>query len=86
MRAKIDIPPGYTAVSIASDCGVHPVTIYRAFAGGLCSGTLAILIHYATKGATPAWTLRPDYWKEGQVPPELTANASDQSSSSDPAA
>ena len=76
MRTRIAFPPGHTPDSIAQACGVHVVTIYKVFKGGICSGPLAILIHYATQGATPCWTLRPDLWTEGQIPPIPTGNAS----------
>ena len=66
---KILLPTGHTAQSIASACGVHLASIYRAVSGGPCGSKLATLIHYATNGAIPCWSLRPDLWTEGQIPP-----------------
>ena len=74
---RIEIPKGHTASSIARTCGVHSASVHRALADydeatgvHVCSGALAIAIHYATKGAIKCWDLRPDYWKRGQIPPK----------------
>jgi len=72
---RIQPPPGHTAQTIATACGVHVGSIHRALNSfdehgvHVCSGSLASSIHHVSKGAIPAWILRPDLWREGQVPP-----------------
>lgn len=75
---KINLPNGVTCASLATQCGVHPASMARALndfdpVSGVhvCGPQLAISIHYASNGEIPCWKLRPDIWREGQVPPAL---------------
>ena len=66
MRKKHPIRPEALALRI----GCNKVTIYRALAGKGKPET-ACQIHFHSDGAIPCWTLRPDLWSEGQIPPLL---------------
>jgi len=63
----MDFPPGYTAQSIALICGVHPSTIYRAFAGETKSVQTAKSIESATGGLIK-WT---DFFEGGASSPQV---------------
>ena len=60
--------------AIALAIPVDPSTVWRAVMrkdGYTASPELACQIHYRSDGAIPCWTLRPDLWSEGQIPPLL---------------
>jgi len=66
MRRKYPISPETLAVRIGCD----KATVYRALAGNGTPET-ACQIHLHSEGEIPCWTLRPDLWAEGQIPPRL---------------
>ena len=54
----------------AEKSGVNLWTLYKIEAGEQDAADIQCpRIHWATRGRIPAWVLRPDLWKEGQVPP-----------------
>ena len=61
--------PRGTAARIAKATGLTPTTISRALRGLQCDEITAITIHFGSKGLVPCWSLRPDIWREGQIPP-----------------
>ena len=68
MRRKYPISPE----TLAARIGCDKATVYRALAGNGKPET-ACLIHFHSEGAIPCWTLRPDLWSEGQIPPLLAS-------------
>jgi DNA-binding transcriptional regulator YdaS (Cro superfamily) len=73
---RISLPEGITAAELAATCKVHPSSMHRALNDfdpdtgvHVCGPGLAVAIHHASGGKVPCWSLRPDLWLEGQVPP-----------------
>lgn len=80
---KIALPHGVTCATLAATCGIHPASMARALNDfdpttgvHVCGPALAVAIHWATDGVVPCWALRPDLWREGQIPPQSSSSPS----------
>lgn len=55
--------------AFAEKVGVNVWTLYKIEKGKRATEHQAVQIHHGSCGAVPCWVLRPDLWREGQVPP-----------------